>query len=169
MMKKLLTIKTDKECYENLMGTLYDVVIIRGIPGSGKSTLARKLVNSSCGMWDYQHLETDNYWLRPDGYYDFNFNRLSEAHEWNLNEFKRAIRDKDPTIVSNTFVKLSTIVPYVKVAIEEFLKFDHNPSILVVDCTGDYGSVHNVPQVTVDKMRKNFEDSAGLEKLIANL
>lgn len=67
------------------MNTLY---IMHGLPGSGKSTKVLQLVYQ---LEDLQRtvytLSTDNYWVRPDGYYDFNVTRLKEAHEWNFNRF----------------------------------------------------------------------------------
>jgi chloramphenicol 3-O-phosphotransferase len=54
------------------------VVIVRGLPGSGKSVLAEKYQDTfhdSCFIYS-----TDDYWMRPDGLYDFNCDLLHKAH-----------------------------------------------------------------------------------------
>jgi adenylate kinase family enzyme len=50
-----------------MYGTVY---IMMGLPGSGKSTKAKKLALGNDFIFS-----TDNYWIRPDGYYDFNASR----------------------------------------------------------------------------------------------
>jgi adenylate kinase family enzyme len=55
------------------------LTLIRGLPGSGKSTIARDIsYRDHCTV----HCETDNYWIRHDGVYDFNKEYLKNAHAW---------------------------------------------------------------------------------------
>ena len=134
----------------------YDCIFIRGLPGSGKSTLAKKLCDSSP---TYKHFETDNYWIRPDGLYDFNYRHLSQAHAWNLEQFGAS--NGYTNIVSNTFVKLRTMKPYIESLIDSFEIAD----CLVIECTGEYGSVHGVPEEVMTNMRAAYETGDSYAKI----
>lgn len=132
----------------------YDVVFVRGAPGAGKSTLAKKIQNI-VGARNSSIYETDDYWIRPDGFYDFNFKRLSEAHEWNFNRFVHDVvidGYASIPIVSNTSIKANQMAEYIRCMKE-------NVNILVVECHNDYGSIHSVPEETVTRMKQNFETS----------
>ncbi len=58
--------------------------IMRGLPGSGKSTTARNLALAlDAGAKIAAIYATDDYWYRPNGKYDFNYDLIVEAHKWN--------------------------------------------------------------------------------------
>jgi Zeta toxin len=129
-----------------------DAIFIRGIPGAGKSTLAKSIVDVRKNV---VHIETDDYWLRPDGHYDFNFAMLNEAHEWNQSRFDKLIRAYLTPIVANTFVNIRNLTPY----LDSLNVVDEFANVTIIECHGGYKSVHNVPEETVAKMQKNFESS----------
>lgn len=130
-----------------------DLIFIRGIPGSGKSTYAQKLYDE---QKIFMFTETDDYWIRPDGYYDFNFKRIKEAHEWNVSRTEKWMKRGSHNIaVANTFTQLKEMQKYLDLAD----KYEY--TVRVIRCIGKYGSVHDVPEVTIKKMLDRFEDYEG--------
>lgn len=120
------------------------LLLIRGLPGSGKSTLAKNLIGF------YQHRETDMFWMQ-DGEYKFDYNRLSEAHEWCLEETRKLMQAGFSPVVSNTFTLKRNMLPYFELARE----FGIVPT--VIHCQNDFGNIHNVPQDALDRMRNQFQ------------
>lgn len=60
------------------------LIIMRGVPGAGKSTKVKEIVEKSYeeGFMAVDICSADNYFLRPDGVYDFNPRLLKNAHKW---------------------------------------------------------------------------------------
>lgn len=117
------------------------LILVRGIPGSGKSTYAKRL-----GIPD--HYEADM-WFDDNGGYDQS--KIKLAHEWCFEMASAAMNAGRPVVVSNTFIRRWEMQRYI----------DHAESIGVpveeVTMTGDYGSIHNVPDGTIERMRQSFE------------
>lgn len=120
------------------------LLLIRGLPGSGKSTLAKNLIGY------YQHIETDMFWM-DNGEYKFDYNRLTEAHEWCLQSTRNMLNNGFSPVVSNTFTIKRNMRPYFELARE----FGIVPT--VIHCQNDFGNIHNVPQDALDRMRNQFE------------
>lgn len=86
------------------------MIILRGISGSGKSTKAKELVQ------DGVVLGTDAFW-GPD--YQFDAERIREAHQWNQQRVREALETGvSPIIVDNTNISMFEFRPYVEMAIE---------------------------------------------------
>lgn len=120
------------------------LILIRGLPGSGKSTLARQLTGSF-------HLEADQYFVNSQGEYKFNPAKLKEAHE---NCFKNAeyyLGGGYSVVVANTFSRIWEMQPYIDLA--------HHLGIplQVIECQGNFGSIHNVPEETIQRMKERWE------------
>lgn len=116
------------------------ITLIRGLPGSGKSTLARKML--AAGEAD-AHFEADMYFEdRP-----FDPKLLGKAHGWCQTYTEMAHKAGYHVVVSNTFTQLWEMEPY----------FDMDPDARVIECTGDYGSIHDVPEAQLRKMRMRWE------------
>lgn len=127
------------------MKTLY---ILRGLPGSGKSTLASELLQ----LPDSAHVEADMFFVR-NGKYVFDPTCLSSAHTWCKDQCKRFMQeDRRNIIVSNTFTQGWEFEPYEDMA----TYYDYKVVFLVIENRHGNKSAHNVPQETVDKMRKRF-------------
>jgi hypothetical protein len=154
MQFKIYSTKTTstEDILADMSRTNPDAIFIRGIPGAGKSTLAKSIVDVRKNA---VHIETDDYWLRPDGCYDFNFARLNEAHEWNQARFDKIIRAYLTPIVANTFVNIRNLTPY----LDSLYTINEFANVVIIECHGGYKSVHTVPEETVAKMQKNFETS----------
>jgi predicted kinase len=120
------------------------LLLIRGLPGSGKSTLAGNLIGF------YYHVETDKFWM-DKGEYKFDHSRLTEAHEWCLDQTRNLMNNGFSPVVSNTFTIKRNMRPYFELAQE----FGIVPT--VIHCQNDFGNIHNVPQDVLDRMRNQFE------------
>lgn len=125
------------------------LILIRGLPGAGKSTLAKFIV----GEEEYAHLETDMFFLQS-GEYLFDYRRIAEAHEWCQKEVELLMgKGFSPLVVSNTFTREGEMEPYIKMA----KTYDYEVTSIIVENLHGSGSIHNVPQETIQKMRSLFE------------
>jgi len=122
------------------------VVIVRGLPGSGKSTLAKKLASEMKAA----HWEADMYFM-DGGDYNFNPARLGDAHAWCKANALRCLMEGTSVVVSNTFTQKWEAQPYFDMA-EEF-----GAEVVVVECTGNFGSIHDVPASSIEKMKARWE------------
>lgn len=121
------------------------LVIIRGVPGTGKSTLASKQYG------EYEHLEADMYFINGEGEYVFKADHIHEAHNWCQNWTKRLMLREEPGIViSNTFTTFREMKYYIDLA------KSYGYEIEVISLTHEYGSIHGVPEETMQKMRNRF-------------
>ena len=121
------------------------LILIRGLPGSGKSTIAKNIA-AVCG---YVHVEADMFWIDGYGNYNFDISRLRDAHEWCRDYTYQLInRDGQDVVVSNTFTQKWEMSPY----------FQISDRAAVLTCRGNFGSIHNVPQDVVEKMRARWEE-----------
>lgn len=142
------------------------LIFTRGLPGSGKSTYAYELKekhHDSCFIYS-----TDDYWLRPDGEYDFNFELLGKSHAWNQRRADETMEEEMDSeydtviVIDNTNTTFQEMKPYIESALScgyeiEFVipqtpwKWD------VEECFKRNG--HGVPYATILKMLKRFEDN----------
>ena len=132
--------------------------IVRGFAGSGKSSIAQELVNP---IWDSESetfikdfYSADDYFTDKEGNYNFDPNKLKEAHEQCQENVELAMqRDCVRKIaVANTFSQAWEAEPYFKLA----KKHDFNPFVL--ECQNDFGNIHGVPQESIDAMKERWED-----------
>lgn len=128
--------------------------LIRGLPGSGKTTFAKSIWASGIIF------ETDQYFIDRDGNYNFNPNKLEEAHKWCNTQVKNAmdlnkIKNQyyPEIIVSNTFTTEKEMKPYFDLASE----YGYKVVSLIIENRHNNKSIHNVPAKTMEKMQKRFE------------
>lgn len=129
------------------------LVLVRGIPGSGKSTLSEYIKDTIKST--VHHFEADMYWVRPDGRYDFVGHNLRHAHAWCQKCVELVIHDLVPDyteviVVSNTFTTLWEMQVYLSM-------IEDNKDVLIVECVGQWGSIHNVPEDAIERMRGRLE------------
>tara|TARA_B100000085_G_C18542691_1_gene512602 strand:- start:772 stop:1224 length:453 start_codon:yes stop_codon:yes gene_type:complete len=140
--------------------------IIRGLSGSGKSSLGDAITNmiwddslenakvldkSRC--WRKHYYSADDYFTDEEGNYNFNPNKLKEAHEDCQKNVERAMSlgHVQKIAVCNTFSQAWEAEPYFTLA----NKYDYSP--FVVECQNDFGNVHGVPQETINAMKNRWE------------
>lgn len=142
------------------------MIIIRGHPGSGKTTLAKKIIEKLTRQWstfstpvNIQHFETDQFFVKENGDYEFDPTLIGVAHADTFNRLKvffSACESKKGNqipiaVLSNTFTKLWEFENYLKYAKENGIK------VTVLRAVGNYQNVHGVPVSTIDRMKKNYE------------
>lgn len=121
------------------------LTLVRGVSGSGKSTLAKKLASfNNNAIW----LETDMFFVGTiDGRYNFDRDKLTEAHEWCFQNAKaHYIRGFD-VVVANTFTR--------KWEMAKYLTIDANAQVII--CQGRFQNTHGVPPDAVANQLARFE------------
>ena len=135
------------------MNTLY---LIRGLPGSGKTTFANTMLALLHGAADDAEAagrhEADDYMRDSEGNYSFDADKLYFCHEACFAAASKDLEEGRDTIVSNTSTTEKEIEKYQELAAYFGARF---VSIIVENRHGN-SSVHNVPELTMDKMRKRF-------------
>lgn len=124
------------------------LILVRGLPGSGKSTFAKLLKGA-------YHLETDMFFINPQtNEYKFEVSRLKEAHAWCQRQAERCMGvGIENLIISNTFTEEWEMDSYIKSA----KKYGYQVHIIIKENRHEGGSIHNVPQETIEKMHDRFE------------
>ena len=120
--------------------------IVRGLPGSGKTTFAKKF-----GVY---HIEADMFHMQ-DGKYNWKAEKMSDAHSWCYNQYCYALENGMDVVVSNTFTTLKEFNRYVQQAKSVGCTLE------VIHCKNNFGSVHNVPEATIQKMKDRWEEYEG--------
>lgn len=88
------------------------LVLIRGLPGSGKTTKAMGYVNDG-----YMHFEADQFFL-VDGKYQFDAEKLPQAHAWCLDQAREALSSGEFVCVANVFATVEDIKPYTELGVD---------------------------------------------------
>ncbi len=128
------------------------LIILRGVPGAGKSSFAKYMFSNNV-------FEADNFWYDKDGNYNFDIKRLGEAHKWCQNQVEELMKISDTTqygqeiVVSNTSTTEKELEPYLKLA----EKYGYSVYSLIVENRHGNKSIHNVPDSTIEAMKKRFE------------
>lgn len=143
---------------------------MRGLPGSGKSTLVKALSAKNEG--ETFIFSTDSYWLRPDGYYDFNYRRIGEAHAWNFKLCSDAFGlGLNYIVLDNTNTTLREFDQYIVQANRN----DYEITIMEPKTQWAFDAVachqkntHNVQLNTIQKMLARWQDTNEVYDLLRN-
>lgn len=128
--------------------------IVRGLPGSGKSTYAQNLLAQGVCQ---AHYEADMFFMTDDGFYNFDATKLYQAHQWCYNKVKQALSFGLDVVVSNTFTRKREVRPYQGLCAELGCELE------IVTLTNNYGSIHDVDEDTMSKMKNRFVPHDQLE------
>jgi len=121
------------------------LIIVRGIPGSGKTTFAEILSRAICCA--------DDYFMRK-GKYVWKAEKVGTAHEWCQRKCRRFMKKQiDTIVVANTSTTEREMQPYFDLA----RQFGYSVFSVIVENRHGKVSVHNVPEVTLEKMRSRFD------------
>jgi predicted kinase len=133
------------------------VLVLRGLPGSGKNYYIDNFIEAE----DFVVCSADDYFVRPDGVYDWNPRLLKNAHQWCYINFQKELERGTPLIIlNNTNIKKLRYSPYINRA----TSYDYEiEEIIIGEFTEEaaqlYASrnVHNVPYSTIKKRMEEFE------------
>jgi hypothetical protein len=126
--------------------------VLRGPTGCGKTTSALQLKRDyeAAGM-TVAHLEADQFFVR-NGVYEFNPERLEDAHKDCFARFQKALDDKvNIIILSNTSTRIWEFEKYVQLAAA------NSYPISIVNHTTYYGNDKGIGEETVRAMFSRFE------------
>jgi len=138
------------------------LILVRGVPGTGKSTLVRSgNLARQLNLFEFDHFEADMY-FDHGGLYKFDASKLPSAHGWCQAETYRALKEGRTVVVSNTFTTMKEMEPYIKMA------EDLNLRLTIVTMKVEYGSIHNVPEESMQRMRDRFASAQSIRSRIDN-
>lgn len=131
------------------------LIIIRGIPGSGKSTLAAKMA-AERGL---SYFENDQFMIEPDGTYIWSQERLGRAIDQCFDSVHLKIEAGESVITAGVYARWRAMRDYVELAQK------HGYEIQIIECTGDYGSIHGLTPERMDIFRQRFIPNKGLPQM----
>ena len=135
------------------------LILVRGISGSGKSSFAKKLKHIlESSEHEVVHYETDDFFMK-NGEYKFNPDNVHKYHLENQKRTFEALKNPhiDVVIVSNTFVKLWELKPYMEYAL------NNNINVLIYEMQTEFKNEHGVTKDHIEKMKNRF---ASKEKIL---
>ena len=130
-----------------------DLILVRGVPGAGKSSIADIINLSPYALT----IATDDYFTDRKGNYNFDPSKLEENHakcsdsvDFNMNSgYYKTI------VIHNTFTEEWHMEPYFDLA----AKHGWRVHTIIVENRHGSASTHDVPQHSVDRMKKQLQDS----------
>lgn len=131
------------------------LILVRGLPGSGKTTYVKNTYPN------FVHLEADHYRTDCNGNYFFDSDLNYKCHSLCYAYAEMALSEGRDVVVANTFVTLREMKPYIQLA--EDLRAD----LKVVVCRGNFGNVHDVPEETISRMAKRWQEYPGETKAMS--
>ena len=127
------------------------MAIIQGPPGSGKSYLCQE-IQSMVNQHDVKVFSTDDYFMTPDGDYEYEAKYLEAYHLKNQQRAREAMDNHHQAImIANTTSRNHEAYPYVRDGLA------HGYDIWFVRCDGNYKNIHDVPSHKVDQIRARME------------
>ncbi|MBS1722634.1 MAG: ATP-binding protein [Armatimonadetes bacterium] len=135
-------------------------VLLRGLPGSGKSTLAAE--------YPKDHVfSTDAFW-GPN--YDYDRERLREAHLWNQERARNAMaQGVTPVVIDNTNVTFGQMRAYVEMAVQYgySVEFRETQTPWRFDAAElERRTVHGVPLEIIEQMLVSWQKEPTVEKVL---
>lgn len=128
------------------------VYFIRGLPGAGKTTFAEELLDFT--RHDSVWIEADKWMVDENGKYKFDPGRLDVVHENCHTEYLKAMADNVPyIIVSNVSAQKKHVDWYMNNAHERGYEFVS----LIVENRESRKSIHDVPEESMERMRRKFD------------
>ena len=137
---------------DNVKETQGELILLRGLPGSGKSTLA-KIILQVRSTDEPEVLSADDFFINEDGEYDFDSQKIKEAH--NYCQFRcseRMRQQKAKIVVANTFTQEWEMDEYFKMA----ERYNYRVHTVIVENRHGNENVHGVPEDKLQQMKNRF-------------
>ena len=141
--------------------SVVNLVLVRGLPGAGKTTIAKKLKKvDQFGYLNHPICVAADDFFMVDGEYQFNRDKLGEAHTWCQDQALQALKVGLPVVVHNTFCERWEMEPYFRMATK------YRMPMQVIDVF-DGGltdeelaerNTHGVPLEAIEAMRSRWEE-----------
>lgn len=123
------------------------VVIVRGISGSGKTTWLKRVYPEA------RVCSADHFFVAKDGSYQFDVEKLDEAHNFCLKKFLGLIANETPLVaVDNTNLTRHEVAPYYQLA----KAFGYEIELVYIFCPPEVAAVRNVHGVPSEKVRLQY-------------
>ena len=130
-----------------------ELILLRGLPGSGKSTLA-KIILQLRSTDEPEVLSADDFFINENGEYDFDSQKIKEAH--NYCQFRcseRMRQQKVKIVVANTFTQEWEMDEYFKMA----ERYNYRVHTVIVENRHGNENVHGVPEDKLQQMKNRFQ------------
>jgi predicted kinase len=132
-----------------------DLFILRGVPGCGKSTVAETIAAQGGKV-----ISADNFFIKEDGTYDFDINKLGDAHNWAQSEAEKALSSGiAKVVIANTNSREKEMKPYQKMG----EKYNYRVHVLVVENRHGSNDIHSVPSEAKERMENSIRNSLKLK------
>ena len=130
-----------------------DLILLRGLPGSGKTTLANTILLIKCTT-ESNVLSADDFFINDRGDYEFDVNKIKEAHNYCQFRCSEKMRQKaERIIVANTFTQEWEMEQYFKMA----ETYNYRVHTVIVENRHGSENVHNVPENKLQQMKERFQ------------
>jgi predicted kinase len=130
-----------------------ELILLRGLPGSGKSTLA-KVILQIRETDEPEILSADDFFVDKEGTYNFDANRLKEAHNYCQFRCSERMRQrKAKIVVANTFTQEWEMQAYYDMA----ERYNYRVHTVVVENRHGGENIHGVPEDKLLQMKNRFE------------
>ncbi len=129
-----------------------ELILLRGLPGSGKSTLA-KIILQLRSTDEPEVLSADDFFINENGEYDFDSQKIKEAH--NYCQFRcseRMRQQKARIVVANTFTQEWEMDEYFKMA----ERYNYRVHTVIVENRHGGENIHGVPEDKLKQMKDRF-------------
>lgn len=130
-----------------------DLILLRGLPGSGKSLLASIILQNPAGL-EPEILSADDFFVDENGNYNFDSEKIKEAH--NYCQFRcseRMRQQKSRIVVANTFTQEWEMDIYFDMA----KRYNYRVHTVIVENRHGNENIHGVPENKLQKMKERFE------------
>ena len=130
-----------------------ELILLRGLPGAGKSTLA-KVILQFRETDEPEVLSADDFFVNENGVYEFDAQKIKEAHQYcQFRCSERMRQQKAKIVVANTFTQEWEMDDYFKMA----ERYNYRVHTVVVENRHGNENVHGVPEDKLQQMKNRFQ------------
>jgi predicted kinase len=130
-----------------------ELILLRGLPGAGKSTLA-KIILQIRETDEPEVLSADDFFINENGEYEFDSQKIKEAHQYcQFRCSERMRQQKVKIVVANTFTQEWEMKVYFDMA----ERYNYRVHTIIVENRHGSENVHGVPKDKHQQMKDRFE------------